>query len=95
MQILFYFYIVNNNKIIFKMYMPKPVNYYLYHKILDSSNNRLNRKTIKQAVINFGFEEVYNTGYITNLKLFSKVDKKTIINSNLFSERTINYIYEK
>lgn len=77
------------------MYMPSGASYYLYKKILDASNNILTPTIINNAVKIYGFKDVYYSGYVKNFKLFCKIDKKILYQSNLLSERSINYIYQK
>ena len=67
--------------------------YYLYTKILKDEKHRLNKDIVKDAVKIFGFNSVYNSGYIKSFKLYSKVDRKIIEKSNLLSQRSIDFIY--
>ena len=75
--------------------MPNEVAYYLYIRIINDKDNKLNKNIVKDAVNIYGFKSVYNCGYISNLKLYSKIDRKLIENSNLLCERTIDFIYRK
>lgn len=77
------------------MYMPDETNYYIFKRIINSDEKKLTKNIIKDAVNIYGFKKVYNTGYITNFKILSKVEKSIIQKSNLLSDRTIKFIYEK
>ena len=74
--------------------MPSPVNYYIYNKIIESPDKKINNQILKDAVPKFGFEQVYSSGYVSHLKKYKCINRRILEESKLLSQRTINYIYE-
>ena len=77
------------------MYMLDETSYYTYKRIIKSDEKKLTKNIVRNAVNIYGCKKVYNTGYITNFKILSKVEKSIIQKSNLLSDRIIKFIYEK
>ena len=75
--------------------MPNEVAYYLYIRIINDKDNKLNKNIVKDAVNIYGFNSVYKTNYIKSFKLYSQIDRNIIEKSGLLSKRSIDFIYNK
>ena len=77
------------------MYTPNPACYYIYKSILSSNDKKINKKIIINAINLYGFSNVYYSGYVHNFKQYKCVKRKILEESQILSERTINFIYSK